>query len=218
MFHDAHWQHIEVVRCQRMFASTERVECADGQRLTFDSSRTADGSAADARGLLHENGHMRVLVDGTRIVGVGHPRPRMHVKTAGIMRAIGMDVDAVTAWALSPLVWTSHLDHRVELGVSGMGAVVVDDGHVVLMCCMEEHAIVHEDISIQVKLPEALVLASTGRLLRDVVSIPSLDHLELPILHAEVSPVGTLFRVIPEDGALPLDTNPQIQTEMRMSA
>lgn len=194
----AEWQRIDVRRCQRLFGSTERVECADGSRLTFNSGMTASGSSADARGILHECGEARVLVDGSRIVGVGRTNPTLHPHTRSIMEAFDIDVAGVVEWALSPLIWVESEAYSIEC--PEMGVVLDGDDRVMLTWAMEGFAITHEDVYLNEKLPEAIVAASVGRLLREVISIPEIDHLDIPILAAEVTPINTRFVILPDVG------------------
>lgn len=208
----AEWRRIRVSRVQRMFGSTEQVECADGTMLTINTGMTAGGSAADARGLLHELEEARVLVDGTRIVGVGRTNPSVHPVTLSIMKALEMDVDAILAWALSPEVWVEEVHNRMDCPENA--ALFDNEDRLMLMVGYNgDYTILHQTICVHAAMPEAIVSASIGRLLRQVVSIPDLDGLDLEIVSSDQSTSGCDFKVVPDDGWTALANEPAMRSQ-----
>lgn len=195
-------RRICIVEVGDAFGWTRHITCRDGTRLTIDTMAGVRGDIKEAMPHLSPGCEARVMVDEAgRIQGVAHPDARIHPVTLQLLEALEVDVAATMAWGASALLWSTAKLTPVECPD---GSLVDLEGEVVLMVGYEGFTVAHHDISIQTKLPETTAAACEGRLLREVVSIPDLDHLDIRILHAERTPIGTMFTIVPQEGATAL--------------
>lgn len=176
---------IETIRAFR------RVE---GFRILVETDGDSyDVNSAVADMYLERGRRARVLVSGRQIVGIGHVDPVMDPVTSDIIRMHGGDIPAIETWMTRRLVWAERDSLKPECPEKGVQ--MDEDGHVHAALIWEGYSYSHGTISIQDRMPETTVEASIGRLLREVVSIPRMDTLDLAILDAQVTPLGTDFTV-----------------------
>lgn len=151
-------------------------------------SRVIDG--------LHDSQPCRVLLKGDEIVGKSNLGACVNPVTLLLMDALGIDVDGALAWATSATEWSSygagttdHDDSRTFL--DERGELVIHVGHV-------GWSVAHRDVVLPGKdLPEAVLKAMEGRLLRDVVDLPILAELELPVIRADHLNGALRLQVVP---------------------
>lgn len=187
------WRSITVASQTRLFKNVYRIECDEQESVILNISRSAQGNGISALEALMPGDKARILVEGKKIVGIGYPDPRMHPHTRQIMTAFGMNIDAVKNWATSALIWASSEDHVISC--PEMGISIDNDQQMQLQIGCEDYTISHDDIYIRNQLPDTMIAACVGKLLREVISIPEIDHLEIPIIFAQNTMGGAEFTI-----------------------
>lgn len=185
-----------------VFGSTSRVICDDGETFTIDMAGATRGRVGDLEDHITPGGEARIWSDAARrITGVGHPRARIHPVTLAIAQVMGTSRDEITAWASSPLIWRRKGEKLLEAPPAS-GLVQSGDGEALLACACADYAFHQDAFTIHRRIPETLLAACAGRMMRDIVSIPELDPLGIRIIEAQDTPLGTEIVVVPQDGHL----------------
>jgi len=201
------WTVRTVVRTRRVSADRHVLICDDGWEGTLDASASDAIASRSALDAVLRYGTVRVLGDGDRVRGLGHAAPRVHPHTRSIMEMLEIDVEAAVEWAAGPVLWR---DGKVEKDlVSDFRYMLTDEGELVLSTAIKGRdgtmaTLNWNTLVLSVELPETAVIAMTGRTLRDCVSIPPLDHLEVTVLRAYNENLRTRLEIIPPHGAEPL--------------
>jgi hypothetical protein len=184
--------------------SSYAIAMPDGCRLTMTDTGEGEGSVDDVAGQMCLDLDVPLLVQGSRVVGAGHHDARMHPLTIAAMEKIGIDVAEATRWALGPHLWCASLKDG-SLWQADRRYVVRPGGEVVIHCDVDGGRLAGSMFVLPLELPETIVAAAEGRLLREVAET-ALDPVDLRILKAWTMNDRTRFEIIPASGHVMLRT------------
>jgi len=179
------------------------IDTVDGRSLRIENVYRDASDFAALVAACSPGSRARVRVDGDVITGVGFLHPRMHPLTGDILNTLGYDVAAARRWAKGPLIWSPFEKAHDAEGAS------IEDGLLEASTVEMTFVLTAGYVTLGHTLPETVLTAAVGRPLREVVSLPGLDELTLPILEVKTISWGSAFRVVPEDGDEPIPDEAQ---------
>jgi len=193
------WKTITVLKCVHPDPLITCIHADDGWEGCITKKDNDQGHMADAYAALRPGMRARILVKGCDIVGVGDIGAKIAQTTLDLMQALGVDVDKACSWAAGPHHWRSaslphdeYADERVSISRDGM---------LWLTAKGEGYQIHHDEVILDTELPETMMSAAAGRMLREIVYIPEIDHLDIAIRTAQNLQGRARFTVMDQDAA-----------------
>lgn len=200
------WRRIAVreTRQDRGAAISTHVVCDDASKYRMVGTRVRDthfSAYGTALQSMERDETSRLLVRGDLVVGVGRSKVRVHPVTLKLMEASGLDPLASCGWAAGPVTW--H-ETGIEHESAPHNHMWFIDDEIMMNISHGRWWVDGRSLGVLGWLPETALIASIGRDLRDVVSIPGLDEHRIEILDAVHTEDGPVFTIVPLEGQISL--------------